>query len=116
MLDDESQWQTIYNGFHTRLDEKTPLGEIAIPGFFTQHIIRTYCISQQADPKWWLAGRLNHLLGIATPDFLASQWQIPLDRKILLKLPPETPEYRLKFKPVKWLKEVALVIEIYTGE
>ena len=115
MFDDETKWQTVYNGFHAAVDEKTPIGEIAIPGFLTQHNIRVYCTSQQAQSHWWLAGRVSHLLGSATPDFIASQWRVGLRQKTLLKLPVETPEYRLKFKPVKYLKEIALVIEIYTG-
>lgn len=115
MLDDETKWQTVYNGFHAAVDEKTPINEIIIPGFFTQHTLRVYCTSLQAKPSWWLGGNLKHLLGTATPDFVGSHWQVQLKAKTLIVLPLLTTEYRLKFKPAKWLREIALVIETYTN-
>jgi hypothetical protein len=113
MLDDESKWQTVYNGSHTSVDEKIPIGEITIPGFFVSPTIRVYCTSLQAKFSWWLGGRLKHILGVATPDVVATRWNIPLKEKTLIIVPSLTTEYRLKFEPVKWLREIALVIEIY---
>ena len=115
MFDDESNWQTIYNGFHSSIDEKSPIEEITIPGFFTQHTIRAYCNSLQAKPHWWLGGRLIHILGNTTPDFEASRWLVPLKKRTLIQLPLLTAEYRLKFEPAYWHKNLALVIEVYTG-
>ena len=116
MLDDETKWQTVYDGFHSSIDKKTPIEEIAIPGFFVNNVIRTYCTSLQANSTWWLAGRLKHLLGSQPgPDFVASRHLVALKEKTLITIPLVTPEYRLKFTPVKWLREIALVIEIYTG-
>lgn len=115
MLDDETKWQTVYNGFHAAIDEKTPIEEIIISGFFVNSVIRIYCNSLQAKPTWWLGGRLKHLLGSQPgPDFVASRWTIPLKEKTLITIPLVTPEYRLKFLPVKWLREIALVVEVYT--
>jgi len=113
-LNDEAKWQTVYNGFHASINEKTPIGEIIIPGFFTQHTIRVFCTSLQAKSSWWLAGRLNHLLGNEPSlDFVGSRWLVSLKEKTLIILPQHTFEYRLKFVPVKWLTELALVIESY---
>ncbi|MEG4108997.1 hypothetical protein [Microcoleus sp. S13_C5] len=116
-LDDERDWQLIYNGFHSATDE-SPIEKILIPGAFTQHTIRIYTVSLQAKPTWWLGGRLTQLLGngTASPDFEASRWVVPLKRQTLIKVPVLTSEYRLKFEPVRWLKEIAIVVEIYTGE
>ena len=115
-LDDENNWQNIYNGFHLAAGEN-PIGKILIPGFQTQHTIRAYTTSLQAKPTWWLSGRLTQLLGSSTsaPDFEASRWVVPLKRRTLIELPQLTTEYRLKFEPVRWLKEIAIVIEVYTG-
>jgi hypothetical protein len=92
---------------------KTIVNEILIPGTFTQHTIRAYATSLKAKPNWWLAGRLIQLLGTSSPDFEASRWAVPLKRRKLIQLPVLTTEYRLKFEPAKWHKEIALVIEIY---
>ncbi|MEP6517454.1 hypothetical protein [Microcoleus vaginatus] len=114
-LDNESDWQVVYNDFHSTTDE-TPINAIAISGSFAQHTIRIYTISLQAKPNWWMAGRLIQLLGNSNPDFEASRWPVPLKRRTLIELPQLTTEYRLKFEPVRWLKEIAIVIEIYTGQ
>jgi len=115
-LDDESNWQIVYNGFHLATEEN-PINKILIPGAFTQHTIRAYATSLPAKPHWWLAGRLTQLLGnsLSAPDFEASRWAVPLKARTLIQLPVLTSEYRLKFEPAKWHKEIALVIEIYTG-
>lgn len=113
-LDDESNWQVVCNDFHSATDESS-LNAILIPGSFAQHTIRVYAISLPAKPTWWLAGRLIQLLGDSNPDFEASRWVVPLKRRTLVKLPQLTTEYRLRFEPVRWLTEVAIVIEIYTG-
>ena len=115
MLDNESDWLTVYNGAHSSADGQ-PIGSVAIPGFFNQHIIRAYSNSLQAKPSWWLGGRLIHILGTAVPDFEASRWLVPLRKKTLIQLPKLTNEYRLKFEPANWVKEIALVIEVYTGQ
>ena len=116
-LDNASDWQLIYNGFHSAVGEN-PIEKILIPGVFAQHTIRTYTTSLQAKPTWWLAGRLTQLLGDdgSSPDFEASRWVVPLKRQTLIQLPVLTSEYRLKFEPAHWHKQIALVIEIYTGE
>jgi hypothetical protein len=116
-LDNASDWQLVYNGFHPTVGEN-PIEKILIPGVFTQHTIRAYTISLQAKPTWWLGGRLTQLLGSSTsgPDFEASRWIVPLKRQTLIMLPALTSEYRLKFEPAHWHKEIALVIETYTGE
>jgi len=67
-LDNESNWQIVYNGFHSATSE-SPISRILIPGTFTQHIIRIYTTSKVAKPHWWLAGTLSHLLGSSQPDF-----------------------------------------------
>jgi hypothetical protein len=115
-LDDETRWQIAYNSFHSATDESS-IEKILIPGVFTQHTIRIYTVSLQAKPTWWLSGRLTQLLGSSAsgPDFEASRWTIPLKRQTLIVLPALTSEYRLKFEPAKWHKEIALVIEIYIG-
>lgn len=116
-LDDETNWQNIHNGFYS-VTGANPIDKILIPGFYTQHTLRVFTTSLQAKPHWWLAGRLTQLLGSNSsgPDFEASRWTVPLKRQTLIKLPVLTSEYRLKFEPVRWLKEIAIVIEIYTGQ
>lgn len=116
MLDDESNWQIVYNQFHSAVGEN-PIDKIIIPGFFTQHTIRAYCLSLTAKPTWWLGGRLVHLLGSSTtgPDFEGSRWPVPLKARTFIQLPQLTVEYRLKFEPARWHKEIAIVIESYTG-
>jgi len=115
-LDDESNWQVIYNGFHSETGEN-PIREILIPGTFTQHTIRIYAISLAAKPQWWLAGTLSQLLGSNNkPDFEGSRWRVPLNKIMLVKLPELTTNYRLKFEVPRWPKEIALVVEAYTGE
>jgi hypothetical protein len=115
-LDNESNWQVIYNGFHSATGE-SPISKILIPGNFTQHTIRIYAISLVAKPHWWLAGTLSHLLGSnSEPDFEGSRWRVPLNRITLVQLPQLTTSYRLKFEVPRWHKEIALVLEAYTGE
>jgi hypothetical protein len=116
-LDDETKWQTVHNNFYISSDQKTPISEIIIPGSLSKHTIRTYANSLSAKPNWWLAGRLVQLLGIDTssPDFEASRWTVPLKRRKLIQLPTLTFEYQLKFEPAYWHKDLALVIEVYTG-
>jgi len=113
-LDNESNWQAVYNGFHSATSESS-ISKIVIPGTFTQHIIRIYATSKVAKPHWWLAGTLLHLLGSSQPDFEGSRWRVPLNRIILIRLPELTTSYRLKFEVPRWHKEIALVVEAYTG-
>jgi hypothetical protein len=115
-IDDESNWQVIHNGFHLQADENQGM-EILIPGTFTQHTIRVYAISLVAKPHWWLAGALSQLLGSNNkPVFEGSRWRVPLSKIMLIKLPELTTNYRLRFEVPRWHKEIALVVEIYTGE
>jgi hypothetical protein len=108
-LDDESNWQILYNGFHSGTSEN-PIREILIPGTFTQHTIRIYAISLGAKPHWWLAGTLSHLLGSNNkPDFEGSRWRVPLNKIMLIQFPELTTSYRLKFEVPRWHKEIALV-------
>lgn len=113
-LDNESDWQTTYNGFQSFTNEN-PIRTIEIPGFLTNHTIRVYATSLSAKPQWWLGGRLVQLLGASSPDFEASRWSVPLKRRVLIQLPALTTTYRLKFEPVRWITEIALIIEIYIG-
>jgi len=116
MLDNEEEWQTVYNQFHSATGENS-IGKISIPGTFTNHTIRVYGSSLIAKPHWWLAGDLTHILGSTSQvDFVASRWRIPLNQISLIQLPQLTLSYRLKFTVPHWHKEFALVLEIYTGE
>lgn len=114
-LDDESNWQIIYNGFQLATPENV-ITAIEIPGVFANHTIRTYATSLVAKPNWWLGGRLIQLLGTSNPDFEASRWLVPLNRKALIRLPILTTQYRLKFEPASWHTEIALIVEQYIGE
>jgi len=116
-LDDESYWQVVYNGFHSETSGN-PIGKISIQQSFTRHTIRVYAISLVAKPHWWFAGTLYQLLGNnSEPDFEDSRsWRVPLNRIILIQLPELTTNYRIKFEVPHWHKEIALVIEVYTGE
>jgi hypothetical protein len=51
-LDDESNWQIVYNQFHSVTGE-TLIGRILIPGSLTEHTIRIYATSLVAKPHWW---------------------------------------------------------------
>jgi hypothetical protein len=115
-LDNPSDWQLVYNGFHAAVG-KNPIEKILIPGVLTQHTIRIYTTSLQIKATWWLAGQLTQLLGENTsaPDFEASRCVVPLKRQTLIILPVLTSEYRLKFEPARWHKEIAIIIEIYIG-
>jgi hypothetical protein len=117
-LDNENNWQSVYNQFHSVTGEIS-IGKILIPGTFTKHTIRIYSTSLAAKPHWWLAGTLCQLLGSNSstqPDFEGSRRRVPLNRITLIQLPPLTTIYRLKFEVPRWHKEIALVIEVYTGE
>jgi len=114
-LDNESKWNTIYNGSHSQTGE-TPISSILIPGVITEHTIIIYAVSSRAKPNWWLAGELIHLLKNAQPDFQGSSWRIPLNRIVLIQLPQLTTSYRLKFQVPRWHQEMALVVESYTRE
>jgi hypothetical protein len=114
-LDDESNWQTFYNQFHS-VTGNNLIGKISISGSLTQHTIRVYATSLIAKPRWWLAGDLFQILGNSQVDFEGSRWRIPLNRIILIQVPPHTTSYRLKFEVPHWHKEIALVVEVYTGE
>jgi len=113
-LDNEANWQTVYNGFHLGTNE-SPIDKILIPTSLTQHTIRIYTTSLQAKPTWWLAGRLIQLINNSGIDFEGSRWAVPLNRLTLLQLPLLTSDYRLKFEPVRWVSEIALTVEIYNG-
>jgi hypothetical protein len=114
-LDDENNWQTIYNQFYS-VTGKNLIGKVSIPGIFTQHTIRIYASSLIAKRHWWLAGDLSHLLGSSQPDFEGSRWRVPLNKIMLVQLPKLTTSYRLKFEVPRWHKEIAVVVEAYTGE
>jgi hypothetical protein len=114
-LDDENNWQSVYNQSHS-LTGETLTRRILIPGSLTEHTIRVSSTCLLAKPHWWFAGTLCQLLGSNTqPDFEGSRWQVPLNRITLIKLPHLTTSYRLKFEVPHWHKEITLVIEIYTG-
>jgi|ERR671932_2335859 hypothetical protein len=114
MLDDESNWQVVYNGFHSGTSGN-PIDKILIPGTFTQHVIRTHATSKAAKPHWWLAGNLSHLLGTSQPDFEGSRWRVPLNKIMLIRLPELTASYHLTFEVPRWHKEITLNVEVYTG-
>jgi len=115
-LENDSDWQSVYNALYSSPSPQEPIGRILIPGSFAQHIVRIYATSFPAKPSWWLAGTLTQLLGDnLNPDFEGSRHRIPLRRITLVKLPLLTSQYKLKFEPVHWLREVAIVIEVYTG-
>ena|SRR4028119_1681790 len=115
-LDNENNWQTIYNQFHS-VTGKNLIGKVSVPGIFTQHTIRIYATSLIAKPHWWVAGTLCQLLGSNTqPVFEGSRWRVPLNRIMLIRLPELTTSYRLNFEVPHWHKEIALVVEAYTGE
>ena len=115
-LENDSDWQSVYNALHSSLSPQEPIGKILIPGSFEQHTIRIYTSSFLAKPSWWLAGNLTQLLGDnLDPDFEGEKKRIPLRRITLVKLPLLTSQYRLKFEPAFWLREVAIVIEVYIG-
>jgi hypothetical protein len=116
VLDNENNWQSVYNQHHSATG-KTLLGNILIPGNLTEHTIRIYANSLVAKPQWWLAGTLCQLLGNNTqPDFEGSRWRVPLSRITLIQLPQLTTTYRLKFEVPHWHRELALVVEVYTGD
>jgi len=114
-IDNPLNWEVIYSGQHSRSPLEESIGRILITGTFTQHIIRIYCTSSVAKSRWWLGGTLCQLLGNSQPDFEASRWRVPLNQITLIRLPEITAEYKLKFEPARWHKEIALVIESYTG-
>ena len=115
-LDDDSNWQSIHNQFYSVTGEGL-IGKILIPGSFAEHTIRIYANSLVAKPHWWLAGTLCQLLGSnSEPDFEGSRWRVPINRITLIQLPQLTTSYRLKFEVPRWHKELALVVEAYTGE
>jgi hypothetical protein len=108
-LDDESNWQVVYNGFHSATSEN-PISKILIPGTFTQHTIRIYAISLVAKPHWWLAGTLSHLLGSnSQPDFEGSRWRVPLNKIMLIQLPELTTSYRLNLRFLAGTKKLHLL-------
>ena len=113
-IDNPSNWEIIYSGQHSRSAIDDSIGRILIPGSFAQHIIRIYCTSSAAKSRWWLGGTLSQLLGNTfQPDFEASRWNIPLSQITLIRLPEVTAQYRLKFEPARWHKEIQIVIEEY---
>lgn len=113
-LDNPSNWQDAYTGEHFG-NENEAIGRILIPGTFTKHVIRVYCTSLVAKPYWWLGGTLTQILGNSNfqPDFEGSSWRIPLNRITLIRLPELSTEYRLKFEPARWHREIEIAIEIY---
>jgi hypothetical protein len=105
----------LYNQFHSVTGENV-IGKVSIPGSLTQHTIRAYATSLIAKPRWWLAGSLTQILGSNSQiDFEGSCWRVPLNRITLIQLPQLTTSYRLKFEVPHWHKELAIVIEVYTG-
>lgn len=115
-FDNPFNWETIYSGQHSASEANERIGRILIPGTFSQHIIRAYATSLAAKPSWWLGGTLTQILGSGNsePDFEGSKWQIPLNRITLIRLPELTAEYRLKFEPSRWHREIRISIEKYT--
>jgi len=114
-LDNEANWQTVYNGFHSGTDE-SPISAILIPTALSQHTVRIYTTSLVSKPTWWLAGRLTQLINSSGIDFEGSRLTIPLKRLTLIQFPILTSEYRLKFEPARWHKEISVTIEIYIGQ
>ena len=113
-IDNPSNWEVVYSGQHIRSSVDESIGRILIPGAFAQHIIRIYSTSLEAKPHWWLGGVLTQILGTTfLPDFEASRWQVPLNRTTLIRLPELTTEYRLKFEPARWHREIQIIIEKY---
>jgi len=115
-LENDSDWQNVYNALHSSPSPQAPIGKILIPESLTRHTIRIYITSFSAKTKWWLAGDLTQLLGDnLNPDFEGSRHRIPLRRITLVNLPLLTSQYRLKFEPASWFREIAIVIEVYIG-
>ncbi|MCC3411058.1 MAG: hypothetical protein JGK24_08395 [Microcoleus sp. PH2017_29_MFU_D_A] len=117
-LDNQSNWEVIYSGTHSAaVGLEQGIGRILIPGSFSQHIIRAYASSSVAKPRWWLGGTLTQVLnnGSAQVDFEGSRWQVPLNRTTLISLPELTGEYRIKFEPAPWHKQIQLTLEIYNS-
>ncbi|MCC3409902.1 MAG: hypothetical protein JGK17_31070 [Microcoleus sp. PH2017_10_PVI_O_A] len=115
-LDNQSNWQVIYSGTHSAaVGFEQGIGRILIPGRFAEHTIRAYSTSFVARPRWWLGGTLTQILddGNSQNDFEGSRWQVPLNRTTLIQLPQLTQEYRIKFEPAKWHRQIQLTIEIY---
>ena len=116
-LDNQSNWQVVYSATHSAVPGiEKGIGRILIPGVFTQHIIRAYSTSAVANSRWWLGGTLTQILsdGNSVPDFEASRFQVPLNRTTLIQLPELTAEYRLKFDPAMWHRQIQLILEIYS--
>jgi hypothetical protein len=87
-LENDSDWQSVYNALHSSPSPQEPIGKILIPVSLEQHTVRVYTTSFSAKPRWWLAGNLTQLLGDnLNPDFEGSRHQIPLRRITLVNLP-----------------------------
>jgi hypothetical protein len=115
-LDNPSNWQVIYSGTHSAaIGLEQGIGRILIPGTFAGQTIRAYATSSVANPRWWLGGTLTQVLnnGNSQADFEGSRWKVPLNRTTLIALPELTAEYRIKFEPARWHRQIQLTLEIY---
>ena len=117
-LNSDANWFQVFNGNYAGIidpeSQKTlPIETIKFPVTFTKPFIRLFCKSTSAKPIWYKAGNLFQLLKSESGlDFIAEKnWLIPLNNLQLIQVPVLTIDYQLKFKPAKWLKQIAIVIE-----
>lgn len=116
-LSREQDWQNFFKGsaqsssFHDgRLEA------ITSSLFLNQSILRisTRSFGEEIQKAWWLAGYLTQQIGTMETE---KRWEIPLNRKIILIVDDRLSEsYTLKFQPVKWIKNLYLEIDTYSGE
>lgn len=114
-------WETRFNGSYLATESESgkhiSISKIEIPGVFEKKIIRIFSNSISAKPSWWYSGQLIQLIQSGNQlDCEVFRWSIPLKVLSLIEVKMITSQYTLKFQPAKWLKDIAIVVEQYTGE
>jgi hypothetical protein len=116
-IDREEDWQNFFRGSFLPAQNGIHVGRIepiVTPEILNRSLIRISANSIDLQSRrWWLAGYLTLEIGLVM-EF--QRWNIPLNRrKIVFNVGEFDDKYKLRFDAVRWLRNLYLEIDIYTG-
>jgi hypothetical protein len=115
-LSDPIHWSPVFKGSFYLAQSGSYKGRIEpiLTTPFSQSTIRFYAKSIEAKPSWKYAGELTLILGVEEMEIMP-RFQIYLNRWSLIFVPQLVLEYRLKFEPAYWHKQMEVFADVYDG-
>lgn len=112
-LDNPSNWSRVFEGtfYMAQLGSYRGRIEPIWSSPFTYHTIRVRTTSTEAKDTWKYAGKLVQVFGIEEMETVPAN--IPLNRYTLIVIPQPILDYRLRFQPAPWHKQIQIVVDAY---